>query len=424
MSPKRSSKAGNSPAELGLSPKRSSRRDAWGTGSQCTSSWGLARYSSTCSTLPPYDQSDDESPMSPKDSWSSACFRALPTAVEDCSADYQAPEPRRFNIMEGFPEADVRPWDNGRFAMVRTIQVAPRNHGHVLEMCDIVNGQRLAMKHMPAAWVCQNQEDFTKTHPQETEKPWVDLGAVNYLTDVGYPYICSLMGVFRDSTSMYVMTELATEGDLFGWAKNLPEEPGPMREAVVQPVARQLMDAVRMLHNLGITHGDISAENIVLTRECPDGPLQVRLIDFAMSATCRFARGNEKGKRTCQAPEQHSGKPYDAFLADAFAVGVVLYGILMLEYPWNSTKADGCKAFAFYQKYGFRALIARRKCFGRPGTIAERMSEPLTQFLEGLLAISPSDRLSLGEASWMEFGQKPSVWAEPWVSQGATDCWW
>lgn len=314
-----------------------------------------------------------------------------------------------------FDASDVQEWDAGRFALVRTIQTAHRNRGHVHQMFDRYYGQQVAVKQMPNEWVCKAHDDFVKKYTHERELPWVDIGCTYFLNSIGYPYCCQMQGVFRSLEHTFVVSELALDGDLFGWSAACPEEPGPEREALVLPLARQVLDAVRLLHDLSIVHRDLSAENVLLSRRPRDGVLHIQLIDFAMATTERYATASEWGKPSYQAPEAHSGRVIDGFLLDTFAIGVMLYGLLVQEYPWISTQPGKCRAFECFQRRGFRELVQRRKRFQRQRSVLDCLSPPLLQLLEGLLALDPAERLTLGEVAGFENGEHGSVWLEPWV---------
>ena len=101
------------------------------------------------------------------------------------------------------------------------------------------------------------------------------------------------------------------------------------------PIVGQIFTAVCWLHDLGVAHRDLSLENILLTDN--GGSMQVKLIDFGMSTTQRVCKRELRGKQSYQAPEMH-GPEYDAFLADEFALGVVLFAMAVQDYPWTSTK--------------------------------------------------------------------------------------
>ena len=62
------------------------------------------------------------------------------------------------------------------------------------------------------------------------------------------------------------------------------------------------------------------------------------------SATCNETNGSRmckrevRGKQSYQAPEMHGSDTYDAFLADDFALGVVVFAMAVQDYPWTATK--------------------------------------------------------------------------------------
>jgi len=317
-----------------------------------------------------------------------------------------------------FDPLDVKPWEPGKFEMLDKLQDAARNRGQVLVMRDATSDRLVAVKRMPNNWVRTSHKDFVNQYPQEAEQPWQDIGCNKFLSNIGFPYSCQLLGVYRDDNHTAVVTQLASEGDLFGWCgERLTHAPGPEREALMKPLARQIMNGVQQLHNLCISHRDISLENLVIADEDqPDG-MQVRVIDFGMASTARKFHSCVNGKPSYQAPELHKDGMCDAFLTDTFALGVSLYAALTKDYPWLSTRPGGCKCFEFYQKHGFRKYIAKRKLRGMGGlTVEKAISEELAALLQGLLAPDPEERLTLGETAWEEEGRaRRSVWDEPWL---------
>jgi len=339
----------------------------------------------------------------------------------------------------------VRPWDAGRFAMLGTIQDAARNHGRVLLARDAcgrcadggaggadedegggaggARGVLVAVKDMPATWARENHEAFALAYAADVERPWVDMGCLEFLREAEYPYACRLMGVFSGEKRLRVVTELASGGDLISWcADPAAVQPGPEREALVRPLAWQLLDALRWLHDLSIVHRDISWENVVLTRGSSPGggAYEVKLIDFAQASGVRHVRGRRHGKPSYRAPEMFSGEQYDGFLSDTFAAGVTLYNTLLLSYPWPSTEPEAeCKAFAYFRDKGFEAFARRRKLMGSEKKAIDHLSEPALQFLAGLFQVDPSARCTLGEAAWPEDESHRSVWSASWWEHGA-----
>eukprot|EP00930_Biecheleria_cincta_P084750 TRINITY_DN74199_c0_g1_i1.p1 TRINITY_DN74199_c0_g1~~TRINITY_DN74199_c0_g1_i1.p1 ORF type:complete len:467 (-),score=68.49 TRINITY_DN74199_c0_g1_i1:26-1426(-) len=318
-------------------------------------------------------------------------------------------------LHQGYDPSRVLPWDSGRFKVIRKLQDASRNRGQVLLMEDHQEARQVAVKQMPSRWVLGSHAEFVIEHPSETELPWQDVGCVSFLNRMGYPYACDLLGVYRDEVHTYVVTSLASEGDLFSWCEG-GVSAGPEREKVVHPIARQILEGVQLLHDFGIVHRDLSMENILISKDARDGTFKIHIIDFSMASTSRNFRNCVRGKASYQAPELHSDVGYDAYVSDAFSVGVTLYAVLLKDYPWLSTRTGGCKCFEYVRKNGFRAYLAKRKLRSSTQRVAEFMSEPLVQLLEGLLRLEPAQRLTLGERKWQ--GQRRSVWDEPWVREG------
>lgn len=317
-------------------------------------------------------------------------------------------------LHQGYDPSEVQPWDDGRFRVIRKLQDASRNRGQVLLMEDNQELRQVAVKQMPTRWVLGNHSEFVIEHPSETELPWQDVGCVSFLNRVGYPYACDLLGVYRDEVHTYVATSLASEGDLFSWCEG-GVSAGFEREKVVHPIARQILEGVQHLHDFGIVHRDLSLENVLISKDPRDESFKIHIIDFSMASTSRHFRNCVRGKASYQAPELHSDVEYDAYLSDAFSIGVTLYAVLLKDYPWLSTRTGGCKCFEYVRKNGFRAYLAKRKLRSSTQRVVEFMSEPLVQLLEGLLCLDPAQRLTLGERKWR--GLRRSVWEEPWMRE-------
>lgn len=333
-----------------------------------------------------------------------------------------------------FPEDEVEVWEPERFRLVRKVQDAKRSHGEVLLMKDErAGGALVAVKRMPTSFLCASLDDFMREHPWESERPWADMGVSSALRDLGaasFPYACRLQGVYRDGEHVYAVSDYANGGDMFGFCadQSLPP-PGPEREAVVLPLARQIVDGIRRLHDLSIIHGDVSLENLLLSKREPSPNWAVQIIDFGRATRSR-SRTCCVAKPSYRAPEMPSSsldsdackESYDGFLADAFAVGVVLYTMLLRDYPWLSTEPGTCKSFDYYRKHGFRALLEKRKIFGSSARASACLSEGATSLLEGLLAANPSERLTLGESVWGDRPCRPSAWQSCWLGSapGAT----
>lgn len=329
-------------------------------------------------------------------------------AQADSEADTGAAE---IAFHQAYPASEVQVWPADRFEVVRKLMDATRNRGTVSLMRDTAENRLVAVKQMPNRWVRSCHQDFILEHPSETELPWQDIGCVRFLNSRHFVYACQLVAVYRDEVHTYVVTSFATEGDLFSWCET-GGPPGLAREIEVRALARQIFQSVQQLHDLSITHRDLSLENILLNK-APDSSLQIHIIDFGMASNKRRFQNCVRGKASYQAPEMHLDAEYDAFLSDAFSLGVTLYAVLLKDYPWLSTRQSGCKCFEYIRKHGFRSYIEKRKLRNSSMKVVDCMSEPLKALLEGLLQFDPAQRLTLGEKVWA--GTRRSVWDEPWL---------
>eukprot|EP00930_Biecheleria_cincta_P006922 TRINITY_DN108037_c0_g1_i1.p1 TRINITY_DN108037_c0_g1~~TRINITY_DN108037_c0_g1_i1.p1 ORF type:complete len:413 (+),score=60.59 TRINITY_DN108037_c0_g1_i1:35-1240(+) len=309
-----------------------------------------------------------------------------------------------------------RSWESGRFRLVKKLQDAPRNHGSVDEMVGD-SGLRVAVKKMPNWWVQSRQEDFSKKYPKQVERPWWDFTVVKELENLNFTNICSLVGIFQDQQVTYVVSSLATDGDLFSWSQQLPTN-SEKREAAVRPIVIQLFEAVHCLHDFGIAHRDLSLENILLTRATSTSTLQVKLIDFGMSTVGRMCEPGQMlpGKDIYRAPEVYSDCVYDAFLADNFSLGLVLYSVSLLDYPWTTTEPGKSTDFDYVRRKG-AALFLKSKKKVRGQALPDILSLGLISLMAGLLAPDPNKRYCFGMTSVSQV----CAWTSPWLTIEA-DC--
>jgi serine/threonine protein kinase len=130
-----------------------------------------------------------------------------------------------------------------------------------------------------------------------------EIGVLSYLAGLdGCPRgLLRLLGVFsEDRANVWVVTELAEAGELFGHVVS-----GSVGgEVQARRYTREMLDAVAYLHRHRIGHRDLSLENMLLTA---DGTLQV--MDFGMSVLSHSASGTalryfrRVGKDGYRAPE-------------------------------------------------------------------------------------------------------------------------
>mmetsp|Transcript_71765 Transcript_71765/g.155853 ORF Transcript_71765/g.155853 Transcript_71765/m.155853 type:complete len:368 (+) Transcript_71765:65-1168(+) len=299
-------------------------------------------------------------------------------------------------------------WCKNDFELVKTLQAGSHNKCSVKVMKHLDTGRMVAVKkghgrlHRPRGF-------FGKKLMTELE---MDAGLVRFLHKRNFPYVCEPLGVFEDNLNTYVVTAFAERGDLFSWCEH-PPQAGARRETAMKPIITQVITAVRWLHDFNISHGDISLENILLSTKA-DGSAAAKIIDFGAANMTRMCSG-VRGKPSYRAPEMHEAFHYDGFLNDSFALGVLCFCMAAADYPWTSTRASACVHFEFARKNGLRRLLEQRRMFVGGGRLVEYFSVELIEMLEGLLAVSPKDRFTLGEQVAFSGLQRKSVWDGQWL---------
>lgn len=95
------------------------------------------------------------------------------------------------------------------------------------------------------------------------------------LMGVSHPNVLCLKETFDESDGVYLILELAAEGELFNWIVSKQK----LTEAETRKVFIQLFQGIKYLHERNIVHRDIKPENILLT----DKHLSVKLADFGLA---------------------------------------------------------------------------------------------------------------------------------------------
>uniref|UniRef100_A0A0R3S2B5 Protein kinase domain-containing protein n=1 Tax=Elaeophora elaphi TaxID=1147741 RepID=A0A0R3S2B5_9BILA len=151
---------------------------------------------------------------------------------------------------------------------------------------------------------------------------------------VQHPHIARALSIqIPHPTKIAIISEYYPGGTLLNLILKrgkIPEFPEACR------LFRQLTEAIHYLHDRGVVHRDIKAENVLL-----DANGDVKLIDFGFA---RYIDRKERSESFCgtkpyTAPEIVQHLPYDAYASDWYAMGVLLF--TMLTGKWPNTSSNG-----------------------------------------------------------------------------------
>lgn len=148
-------------------------------------------------------------------------------------------------------------------------------------------------------------------------------------------HVLDIIDIFEDDKAFYVIMPKCNGGELFEFLATETEVP----EVECKRILREILVAVRHLHEKNLVHRDIKPENIMfdLDRSLPTSPKTVKLIDFD---TCLgWAVGTPKSRRFVGtpgyiAPEALLGEICPQ--SDLWSIGVILYILMTGEMPWTS----------------------------------------------------------------------------------------
>lgn len=170
----------------------------------------------------------------------------------------------------------------------------------------------------------------------------------------------------------------------------------PLAHTEALDIAAQVCEGLAAAHRQGVAHRDLKPENIFL---CPTpSGINVRLLDLGIAKVVddrivgelrhRSRVGAVLGTPTYLAPEMFSGKVDSYYLADIYALGVVLYEMLVGEPPFLGSNLA-------YYVYAHARTEPMRPSEVNPGL---KLPESVDELVLSCLAKRPEERPPTPEA--------------------------
>ncbi|KAH8676781.1 kinase-like domain-containing protein [Tricladium varicosporioides] len=206
------------------------------------------------------------------------------------------------------------------------------------------------------------------------------------LMGVSHPNMLCLKDTFDEPRAVYLVLELAAEGELFNWIV--------MKQKLTEDETRklfiQLFQGVKYLHERGIVHRDIKPENILLT----DKDLHIKLADFGLAKII----GEESFTTTlCGTPsyvapeilEDSRNRRYTRAV-DIWSLGVVLY-ICLCGFPPFSDE--------LYSKDNPYTLTQQIKMgrFDYPSPYWDSVGDPALDLIDRMLTVDVDKRYTIDD---------------------------
>ncbi|MHB1558924.1 MAG: protein kinase domain-containing protein [Isosphaeraceae bacterium] len=190
-----------------------------------------------------------------------------------------------------------------------------------------------------------------------------------------HPNIVRFLGYGKYRGTYYIAMEFIQGGTLEKYLNDV----GPMPWREVVALAAQVCDALHYAHERGVVHRDLKPSNLMITEDH-----KVKLTDFGIAkdldATSLTATGRTLGTAAYMAPEQIRGTPAVSHKTDLYALGVVLYQMLVGKSPFEGTSP-----------------VVLMHCHlnepvPRPSAKVEEIPRALDDLVVALMAKAPADR--------------------------------
>jgi mitogen-activated protein kinase kinase kinase len=243
----------------------------------------------------------------------------------------------RLSTLDPIPQEDVpsedKPARQATFKIIRGKLIGKGTYGRVYLGMNATTGEFLAVKQVEV-----NQ----KLAGQDKDRIKEMVGAldseIDTMKDLEHPNIVQYLGCERAEMSISIYLEYISGGSIGSCLR----KHGKFEESVVRALTRQTLEGLAYLHQEGILHRDLKADNILLD---VDGSCKIS--DFGISKRSDDIYRNDvtnsmQGSVFWMAPEvvKSQGQGYSAKI-DIWSLGCVVLEMFAGKRPWSREEAIG-----------------------------------------------------------------------------------
>ncbi|KAI4103299.1 MAG: hypothetical protein L6R37_003927 [Teloschistes peruensis] len=267
--------------------------------------------------------------------------------------------------------------------------------------------QQLGKGHFATVYLCVERSTGTQFAVKRFEKRPGDSQSktdglqqeIGVLKAISHPNVLCLQETYDEDDGVYIVLELAPEGELF----NTIVMKQKLTEDESRSVFIQLFQGIRYLHERNIVHRDIKPENILLA----DKNLSVKLADFGLA---KIIGEHSFTTTLCGTPsyvapeilENNRHRKYTRAV-DVWSLGVVLY-ICLCGFPPFSDEL-----YTRENPYNLSQQIKMGR-FDYPSPYWDSVGDPALDLIDRMLTVDIDKRITIDECL-----------EHPWITQRGTN---
>ena len=211
--------------------------------------------------------------------------------------------------------------------------------------------------------------------------------------DCKHENLIEVFDIFRASKKLYIFMEFAANGDITGFAR----KHNGITEKLACQWFLQVSNGLAYLHiQMATAHRDIKTDNMLL-----DAKYIAKLSDFGFAKECTDKATNKVvmsttfcGTLPYEAPQILEHKPYNAFKADIWSMGVTFFVMFhdRFPFPFRGGKSTMLRYMANWPQY-----IRSR--------YTKRLPKEANKFVEDMLNPDENRRCSINELihnAWLQ----------------------
>ncbi|KAI8060650.1 kinase-like domain-containing protein [Gilbertella persicaria] len=161
---------------------------------------------------------------------------------------------------------------------------------------------------------------------------------VGILKYIDHPNIVHLEATMETEHMMCIVLEYVEGGELFDFVQKMHHASHTaIQENMIKAIFLQLLHAVQWLHEHNIVHRDLKLENILMHKKDDETPI-LKITDFGLARVVDPDSPllvTRCGSEEYAAPEIIQQQPYDGRKTDTWALGIILYSLLVGYLPFR-----------------------------------------------------------------------------------------